>query len=569
MTFRIVGWPHWYNPAVNSDLSALLDKFEHQLQDLTRRQFLIEAFKADLDKVTRGEEFRHRNEVLWRMFLDTRDAHVVTLASWARAVYQPGGLFHRLRANHAQDLPTKRPPGPLDDDPSWSAGRDREHADALARLFPGMSEAHPGDQHFDQLREAFVARMKPVVDDAANRVRPFDRDPLVGAVKMLDFDELRSAVIYAERLMNDLSMVGCQRENDYRETNNPDAADVVPDLVDAILLGERDQIERTRGELDRIAFYDELHHRHADPAKTRSRYFNDRLFDIPPGSGITTPSKPRYVGFFPALPLDKNLELGDWVVGTPPAATPWVSQRFRDLSESLLRSFETLGFKGAAMLWHRDRGFDGSKPPDDVSLAIHAAVTFAVLDANDRLRLTEPDDGNKARDLATTENADLFIQPITEDDGRITHRRGGLLKSISVGNMKIGAEPPPLADAVERIDSPVPASSALARAVYEMVRTDSQRGRAVATAAEWHRVALANPEAVTMGQRLIALKTGFEALFRTSSSRVAAQRLRNLFEDRTRQHLDHFPWKGLLWAPTEKRFLWRWNETRDVSGVAR
>ncbi len=544
---------------MNDALSALLDTFEHQLLGLTRRQFLIDAFQADLDKVTRGEPFRYRNEVLWRMFLDTRDAHVVSLASWARSVYQPDGLIDRLRAYHAHDLPTKRPPGPLDDDPSWRAGRDREHADALARLFPGMPGAYPGDQQFDQLRDAFVARMKPVVEDASNRVRPFDRDPQVGSVKMLDFGELRDAIRYAEQLMNDLSMVGCQRKDDYRETNNPDAADVVPDLVDAIVLGAREEIERARGELDRIAFYDELRHRHATHTKRPTRFFNDKIF-AESDDGSPTQSETRYVGFFPALPLDKNLELGEWVVGTPPAATPWASDRFRELSESLIRSFKKRDFEGGAMLWHRDRGFDGSKPTNEEIGAIRAAVTFAVLDTNDRLRLTEPDHANQAREMATTENADLFIQPITDDNGGITHRRGGLLRGMLVGNMKIGGAPPPLADAVEKIDRPVPVSAFLARAVYDTVRTENRRGRAIATAAEWHRVALSNPEAVTMGQRLIVLKTGFEALFRTSNSRVAARKLRSLFESRTRarKHLDLLPWDGLLWSPREKRYLWRW-----------
>jgi hypothetical protein len=49
--------------------------------------------------------------------------------------------------------------------------------------------------------------------------------------------------------------------------------------------------------------------------------------------------------------------------------------RFRELSEILLRSFESRGFKGGALLWHRDRGFDGSLPPDDDIAAIWAAVT--------------------------------------------------------------------------------------------------------------------------------------------------------------------------------------------------
>lgn len=544
---------------MNDELSKLLVGFEDQLQCLTRRQFLLEAFKDDLDKVSRGERFRIRNGVLWLMLLDTRDALVVHLASWARGVYQPGGLIDRLRTSHARDLPRTRPPGPFDNVASLRASRDVEHADALARLFPGLSEEYPNDSHFDQLRDTFVARMKRVVDDASNRVRPFDRDAQADTVTMHEVPELRDAISYAERFLKDLDMVGCQRSLDYGERNTPKAADVIPDMVDSLVLGTPDQIERVRGNFDRIAFYDELHHRHStNPNKPQ--YFNDNLFTFPVVTVGRAQSEPRYVGFFPALPLDKNIELDEWVVGTPPPGTPWVSSRFRELSETLARSFQKLGFKGGAMLWHRDRGFDGSKPSDNLIAAIHAAVAFAVLDANDRLRPIERDNGNKGWDLATTENADLFIQSIDEDGG-ITHRLGGLLKRTLVAGHKIGGETPPLADAVQPISRPVPASATLARALFDAVRIRNYGPMsAVAVAAEWHRTALANPLAVTMAQRLIALKTGFEALFGESSSAEGARKLRGLFDvtTRPRRYRDLLPWDGLLWTPNERADLWRW-----------
>jgi hypothetical protein len=107
----------------------------------------------------------------------------------------------------------------------------------------------------------------------------------------------------------------------------------------------------------------------------------------------------------------------------------------------------------------------------------------------------------------------------------------------------------------------------LAAAIFSMVRSESRKGRAVATAAEWHRTALANPRAVTLQQRLIALKTGFEVLFHTSSSRTCAHKLKSLFEHATRKHRDLLPWSGLLWSPTDKTYLWRWfwaNNVRDI-----
>ena len=556
---------------VNDALSQLLLKFENQLQGVTRRQFLLEAFKADLDKVTHGEQFSIRNGALWLMFLDTRDTLVVHLASWARGVYQAGGLIDTIRTNQARDLPLKRPPGPLDDVASLRASRDAEHADALARLFPGLSEEYPNDSQFDQLRDTFTARMKRVVDDASNRVRPFDRDPRAEEVKMHEIPELRDAISYAERFLNDLNMVGCQHALDHGERNTPNAAKVMPDMVDALLLGTAEQIAQRRGTFDRIAFYDELRHRYANREGARpGLFFNDMQFKprSAVGGGPSRQAEHRHVAFFPALPLRKNIELGEWMIGTPSDNVAWASDRFRDLSTTLVRSYEKLGFTGGAMLWHRFHGFDGSKPTDDDIAAIRTAVAFAALDANDWLRLTEPNDGNKGWDMATMENADLFIQPIDEDGG-ITHRRGGALKSTLVGGMRIGDAPPPLADAVQSITRPVPVSATLARALFDAVRTKGYRKvPVIAVAAEWHRSALANPPAVTMEQRLIALKTGFEALFNTSSSAECARKLRALFKNATGAHLDLLPWRGLLWTPNERSNLWRWywlpNGTRKI-----
>jgi hypothetical protein len=259
----------------------------------------------------------------------------------------------------------------------------------------------------------------------------------------------------------------------------------------------------------------------------------------------------RYFGFFPALRLRTNLDLGDWIVGTPPDGTPWASGRFEELSRMLVASYAPKGFEGCAMLWHRERGFDGVLPADADIGAILASVTFAVLDANDRLRLHEKDRWNKARYLATTENPDLFIQPISEDGG-IAHRRGGLLRRTLLGGLKIGGEPPPLPDATEPIDEPVPASTKLARALYDRIASGVGDGPAIATAADWHRRALVNSSAVTWEHRLVTLKVGFEALFHGVKSRGCAKRLRHLFETVTAAHRDLLPWVGLLWTPTER-----------------
>lgn len=267
---------------------------------------------------------------------------------------------------------------------------------------------------------------------------------------------------------------------------------------------------------------------------------------------------PEYpcIGFFPALPLKRTLVLGDWMVGGPPDDTPWRSARFRELAETLHSSFSAFEFQGGAMLWHRERGFDGTPPSSAEIDAIRAAVGFAVLDANDRLfghRGLNPGDY-----LATAENGELYLQPIDEEAGGVTHLKDGALRKRLTGGWKIGEKSLPLPDAVFPIAEPVPASTKLAKAVFDaLMAPGSRRPGRMSIAMEWHRAAMANPRAVTAQQRLIALKTGFEGLLGASESRKCATRLRKLFETTTAAHRDLLPWAGVLWSPKEKTDLKR------------
>lgn len=268
----------------------------------------------------------------------------------------------------------------------------------------------------------------------------------------------------------------------------------------------------------------------------------------------TTPSP--FFSFFPALPLSKSLRLGDWCIGSPADDVNWRSPRFKELALAHLKTFDNLGFKQGALMWHHDRGFDGSMPDADVWAAIRTTICFVTVDANDHVR----DDPNAGRYLATSENAELFTQPIDEEKAYISYQTGGVLRRVLSGGWKIG-EPnatPHLPDAVVAIDMPVVPSQLHATALFNaLLAPQNATNRRIAVALEWHRFALSNPRAITLSQRLIALKTGFEALSGESATHLCGAFLRRLFEDVTRPHVRLLPWAGLLWSPTERTDLQR------------
>ena len=261
-----------------------------------------------------------------------------------------------------------------------------------------------------------------------------------------------------------------------------------------------------------------------------------------------------FLSFFPALPLAKTLHLGDWCIGTPGADVPWRSARFKELVHAHVASFAKEGFKDGAWMWHHARGFDGSMPEPEVWAALRATMCFVALDVNDHVR----DDPNAGHYFATSENAELYTQPIDEEKAYITHQEGGLLKHVLSSGWKIGEEMVSLPDAVVALLAPVLPSQRLASAVFNALCDPSKPiNRRIGIALEWHRFALSNPRVVSWEQRLISLKTGFEALSGQSKTHLCGQFLRKLFEDTTRPHVQILPWAGLLWSPNERTDLAR------------
>lgn len=263
-----------------------------------------------------------------------------------------------------------------------------------------------------------------------------------------------------------------------------------------------------------------------------------------------------YFSFFPALPLSKTLRLGDWCVGYPPDDVAWHSPRFKELALTHLKTFEKQGFRGGALMWHCDRGFDGTIPDERTWAAIRATVCFIAIDANDHVR----DDPNAVHYLATSENAELFMQPIDEEKAFISYQTGGLLRRVLSGGWRIGEDGATahLPDAVVAIDRPVVPSQLHATALFNALLDDQNAtNRRIGVALDWHRFALSNPRVVSLAQRLIALKTGFEALSGESATHECGAFLRRLFEDVTRPHVGSLPWAGLLWSPSERTDLQR------------
>ncbi len=133
--------------------------------------------------------------------------------------------------------------------------------------------------------------------------------------------------------------------------------------------------------------------------------------------------------FAPYLTLTEKVEFGPWWLG--PVSTfdgAWHSDRFKELALQFLGAFRKPNGKpldDPALLAHKELGAEGELPGKEELRAIQRALHFAVLDRNPDW---QPEDGNEGLWTSTSDNSEVFAWPIDLEQGRVTLRRGAMVR---------------------------------------------------------------------------------------------------------------------------------------------
>lgn len=235
-------------------LADLLQDAQEKLLALRRRQFVLDAFQAELDRVSRGEMCSFHNDIVWTLLLDHRDKNVIDLASWAKAAYSPGGLFGAIQAHHPKALAKKR---------TWGSDED----DHLARLLDAnffarhealFSRSNVKPEDIAILRNEFSLAVDPLMADRNNhRAHIFESEP--GDVRMLDLGEVRELYDAIRDLLNDLSLLSVGSTWELVNLNAADTSATACELVDMILLPEWVRRQMGKQGHTRESVYDSLH----------------------------------------------------------------------------------------------------------------------------------------------------------------------------------------------------------------------------------------------------------------------------------------------------------------------
>lgn len=205
-----------------------------------------------------------------------------------------------------------------------------------------------------------------------------------------------------------------------------------------------------------------------------------------------------------------------------------------------------------ALLVHGVHGVDGRLPNAPQRLAIRRAIEFAALDQN-----ALPSDPNFGHRSTTSDNAELVIWPVDVESGRVTLSRGSIV-SVMAGGHQVGHRgftvPSPLEINVPAFG--VTLDNELVAVLYRLFMrrglndSDTTRRKNIETAIGWLSQAWRNTPSIRPEDRIVMLKTGFEALFGESSTWKCAESIRQFYET-SLAGVTELGARDLLWSPTE------------------
>ena len=278
------------------------------------------------------------------------------------------------------------------------------------------------------------------------------------------------------------------------------------------------------------------------------------------------PASPFLI-FLPYLRLKEVVTFGDWEMGPiQHFEGRWADGRFEDLSNRFIAAFHGRNgrpIEGSTLVAPRNAQIEGRLPPEPEMRALAAAINFAVLDSNPRF-----DDPNGGHFAVTSDNTELLVWPIELASGFVAFRHVGAVSRLDGGyRIEEGLAIPPPRELVIPLGDTSPDPEVL-QAIYDMAigrspQPDDRFSRRLITTITWLAQAWRNSESIRPQDRVVLLKTGFEALTAESQNWPCAKRLRALYENNLGlSAVTDEETRDLLWKPGEvERFNWTVRDT--------
>lgn len=274
----------------------------------------------------------------------------------------------------------------------------------------------------------------------------------------------------------------------------------------------------------------------------------------------------------PYLPLRRPVEFSGWWLGPlDQYKGTWARPEFESRVRQFLRSFRVPGggeIDNPSLLARLEGGANGDPPTSAEQRALEQVIAYATIDSNPWWK-----PGAQGWAVATTDNADLWVQPITLENGAIALDRGGRVRTMS-GGYSLDDEAFLVPGPLElQVPFDVGLDAVILEAAYEVVfrpaPEHAERCRRIATAMRWVTKSWFNSASISESDRIVLLKTASEALTgETRGSLKAAAGLRGIFEEAVHQEGGGLGVDDLLWSPVEPSFVRIWsNKNTALSAI--
>ena len=240
----------------------------------------------------------------------------------------------------------------------------------------------------------------------------------------------------------------------------------------------------------------------------------------------------------------------------------WVDAKFKDQAKTFLSKFVgpmNARITNPALLCRKGKELDGRQPCLNEYRALELSLAFAFVDTNPR---KDSKNTYQAGRRVTTDNAELYAWPIDVGQGHVTLSTGFLLRT-STGGYKISDPEVVLRPPLDlQMPGQATADPLVLTGVYETVLKSlrspgvNPTADGVRVAVTWFAKAWRNTATVRYPERLVYLKTAFEALTGTSTPHCSARSIRKTFEalpSTTEEDSE-----ALVWSPAEKAVLRKW-----------
>ena len=271
------------------------------------------------------------------------------------------------------------------------------------------------------------------------------------------------------------------------------------------------------------------------------------------------------VNVFPYLCPRAPVAFGDWWLGPLTLyAGAWSTPDLALATKRFVEGFVDVDgnqIVNPALLASTTAGVTGAALTPGEQEAIELAIGFAAIDQNP---FRTPENPHYGWAIATTDNADLWMQPLASD-GFVTLGRG-LRNTTRAGGLNIHDDafrvPPPLE--LRASTTGFALDEFLVRAVYQVLASPTSEQKQLhdelRVAIRWLLKSWQNSASISWEDRVVFLKTSSEGIAQTHKTAEAVVALLQRYETSRRQDPPGLGLGNLLWSPDEPRVSRSWGD---------